>query len=317
MTDPREQIKSILKQGKMTGSWMIIGPYGVGKKAFAESLCAFLLTGNWEQKLDFHPDIKWVERSLTEEEKKETVKAILAGKEVATTDEGRARKKEITVDDIRDSLKFLSFKSSGSGLRILIINLADEMNENAANALLKMLEEPHPNTLILLLCQNTGRLLPTIRSRCRKIILRPLSFDKICEQIRQIFPDCKDVELIASLCDGSIGLAKDIIENNGIELYQNILSLCVPASQLNIEKLCLFTDMMQKNDRAYALMKIFVLNIINEQAKKEARSGTIQAEQWTDLYQEATETFRQIDSLYLDKKQFIMKLFLKIAEEIK
>ena len=317
MTDPKEQIKSILKQGKMTGSWMIIGPYGVGKKAFAKSLCAFLLTGNWDYKLDFHPDIKWVERSLTEEEKKETVKAILAGKEVSTSDEGRARKKEITVDDIRDALKFLSLKSSGKNLRILIVNLADEMNENAANALLKMLEEPYPNTLILLLCQNTGRLLPTIRSRCRKIMLRPLPFDEICEQIRREFPNCKDVELIGALCDGSIGLAKDIIENQGIELYQTVLSLCVPAGQLNIEKLSLFADMMQKDDTAYALMKIFVLNVINEQAKKEAKAGTLQAEQWTDLYQEATQTFRQIDTLYLDKKQFIMKLFLKIAEEIK
>ena len=317
MTDPKEQINAILKQGKMTGSWMVIGPYGVGKKAFTKSLCSFLLTGNWEQKLDFHPDIKWVERSLTEEEKKETVKAILAGKEVSLSDEGRARKKEITVDDIRDALKFLSLKSSGSGLRILIVNLADEMNENAANALLKRLEEPYPNTLILLLCQNTGRLLPTIRSRCRKIMLRPLPFDTICNQIRQNFPACKDVELIATLCDGSIGLAKDIIENNGIELYQNILSLCVPASQLNIEKLSLFADMIQKDDRAYALMKVFVLNIINEQAKKEAKAGTMLAEYWTDLYQEATQIFRQIDTLYLDKKQFIMKLFLQIADDIK
>ena len=317
MTDPKEQIKSILKKGKMTGSWMIIGPYGVGKKAFAESLCAFLLTGNWERKLNFHPDVKWVERSLTEEEKKETVKAILAGKEVATSDAERAKKKEITVDDIREALRFLSLKSSGTGLRILIVNLADEMNENAANAILKMLEEPSPNTLILLLCQNTGRLLPTIRSRCRKIILRPLSFEKMCEQIRQQYPTCKDVELIASLCDGSIGLAKDIIENNGIELYQNILSLCVPSNHLNIEKLSLFADMIQKDDRAYALMKIFVLNIINERAKKEARIGMMQAEVWTDLYQEVTEIFRQIDTLYLDKKQFIMKFFLKIAEEIK
>ena len=317
MTDPKEQINAILKQRKMTGSWMVIGPYGVGKKAFAESLCSFLLTGNWEQKLDFHPDVKWVERSLTEEEKKETVKTILAGKEVSQSDEGRARKKEITVDDIRDALKFLSLKLSGSGLRILIVNLADEMNENAANALLKMLEEPYPNTLILLLCQNTGRLLPTIRSRCRKIMLRPLPFDTICNQIRQNFPACKDVELIATLCDGSIGLAKDIIENNGIELYQNVLSLCVPASQLNIEKLSLFADMIQKDDRAYAFMKVFILNIINEQAKKEAKARRLLAEHWTDLYQEAAQIFRQIDTLYLDKKQFIMKLFLQIADDIK
>ncbi len=317
MTDPKEQVKNILRQGKMTGSWMIIGPYGVGKKDFAKKLSAFLMSGSWDTNIDFHPDIKWVERSLTEEEKKETVKAILAGKEVAQSDEGRARKKEITVDDIREALKFLSLKSSGQGLRILIVNLADDMNENAANALLKMLEEPYPNSLILLLCQNTGRLLPTIRSRCRKIMLAPLSFTQLCDEIHTQIPTCKDIELVASLADGSIGLAKDIVNNQGIELYQTVLSLCQPIGQINIEKLSLFTDKLQKDDKAYFLTKIFLLNILNDRAKSEARQGLDNAQRWVDLYEEAIQIFYQIDSLYLDKKQCIMGLFFKIAEEIK
>ena len=317
MTDPKKQVTEILRQGKMAGSWMIIGPYGVGKKEFAQQLSAYLTTGNWDNPLSFHPDIKWVERSLTEEEKKETVKAILAGKEVEHSTEGRARKKDITVDDIREALKFLSLKSSSSNLRILIINLADDMNENAANALLKMLEEPYPNTLILLLCQNTGRILPTICSRCRKIMLRPLDFEKMCLKIKEQIPECKNIELLASLSDGSIGLAKDIFHNNGIELYQNILSFFVPISQLNIEKLSIFSDLFVKDEKSYALLKVFILNAINEQAKKMALKGKIEAENWVDLYREANEIFAQIDGLYLDKKQFIMKLFLKIAEGIK
>lgn len=317
MIDPKQQVVEILRKGKMSGSWMIVGPYGVGKKEFAKSLSSFLMTGDWNKDISFHPDIKWVERSLTEEEKKETVKAILAGKEVETVGEGRARKKDITIDDIREALKFLSLKSSADNLRILIVNLADDMNENAANAILKMLEEPYPNSLILLLCQNTGRLLPTIRSRCRKIILRPLTFDKMCDEIRTQMPECKDVELLATLSEGSIGLAKDIIQNNGIELYQTILSLLVPVSKMNLEKLSLFADIFVKDEKAYALLKVFLLNILNERAKLKARQGDIWAESWVDLYKETTDVFSQIDRLYLDKKQFIMKLFLKIAEGIK
>ncbi|MBR4927088.1 MAG: hypothetical protein IKY98_02045 [Alphaproteobacteria bacterium] len=315
--NPKEQVKSILQQGKMNGSWMIIGPYGVGKRTFAKELCAFLISGDWHKDISFHPDIMWVERSLTEEEKKETVKAILAGKEVNQNEEGRARKKDITVDDIREALKFLSLKSSGDTLRILIVNLADDMNENAANALLKMLEEPSNNSLILLLCQNTGRLLPTIRSRCRKIMMRPLSYEDTCTYIRKTYPACKDVELIASLCDGSMGLAKDIYENNGIELYQRIMSFLLPQNQMDIEKLSVFCDAFVKDEKAYFLLKQFVLNIINEQTKKYAKEGALIAENWVDLYQEAIQIFNQTDALYLDKKQMIMKLFFKIAEEIK
>lgn len=315
--NPKEQIKSILKQGKMNGSWMIVGPYGVGKRTFAKELCAFLMSGDWHKDISFHPDIKWVERSLTEEEKKENVKAILAGKEVNQNEEGRARKKDITVDDIREALKFLSLKSSSDTLRILIVNLADDMNENAANALLKMLEEPSNNSLILLLCQNTGQLLPTIRSRCRKIMMRPLSYEDTCAYIRKMYPSCKDVELIATLCDGSMGLAKDIFENNGIELYQKILSFWVPVNQIDIEKLSLFCDTFVRDEKAYFLLKQFLLNIINEQTKKYAKEGALITENWVDLYQEATQIFNQTDTLYLDKKQMIMKLFFKIAEEMK
>lgn len=315
--NPKEQVKSILQQGKMSGSWMIIGPYGVGKRTFAKELCAFLTTGDWNKDISFHPDIKWVERSLTEEEKKETVKAILAGKEVNQNEEGRARKKDITVDDIREALKFLSLKSSGDTLRILVVNLADDMNENAANALLKMLEEPSNNSLILLLCQNTGRLLPTIRSRCRKITMRPLSFKEICDYIQKKHSTCKNIELIATLSDGSMGLANDILENNGIELYQKIMSFFVPVNQIDIEKLSTFCDTLSKDEKAYSLLKQFLLNIINEQTKKYAKEGAVITENWIDLYQETSQIFNQTDALYLDKKQMIMKLFFKIAEEIK
>lgn len=316
MLAPEEQVKSVLKQGKMAGSWLVVGPYGVGKRAFVNRLCGFLMTGDWSASLTFHPDIKWIERSLTEEEKKETVKMILAGKAVETPDKDRARKKEITVDDIRDGLKFLSLKSSGTGRRVLIVSLADEMNENAANALLKMLEEPYPNTVILLICQNMGKLLPTIRSRCRKIIMRTLSETEMKTALKKELPDCKDIDLLASLSDGSLGLAKDIWQNKGIELYQKMISFCVPNRQIDIEKLNQFNDSCAKNEMAFFLLKTFLLDWIGAQAKAQALQGHITADEWMDLYQETNRLFLDIDSLYLDKKQCLFNIFLKISERL-
>lgn len=315
MRTPEEQVKSVLKQGKMAGSWLILGPYGVGKRTFVGRLCSFLMTGDWSKPINFHADIKWIERGLTEEEKKETVKAILAGK-APVDDKDRARKKEITVDDIRDGLKFLSLKSSGAGRRILIVSLADEMNENAANALLKMLEEPYPNTIILLVCQNGGKLLPTIRSRCRKIILHPLSDVDMKTAIQCILPECKDVELLTSLSDGSIGLAKDIWQNKGIELYQKMLSFFVAPNQIDIEKLTQFIDVSTKDEKSFFLLKTFLLNKIAEQAKAQALQGSIKGEDWLDLHQEISRLFSDIDTLYLDKKQSVFNAFLKISERL-
>lgn len=315
MIEPAEQIKTALKNGKLTGSWLICGPYGVGKKEFVTRLCAYLTTGNWEADLSFHPDIKWIERSLTEEEKKETVKSILAGKTVEDNAQ-RARKKEITVDDIREGLKFLSLKSSAAHLRILVINLADDMNENAANALLKMLEEPNDNTLILLICQNMGKLLPTIRSRCRKIMMRAKSEAQLVAQIKNQMPYCKDPELLASLSEGSIGLAQDIYANKGIELYQKMLSFMVPWAQLDIEKLGAFADSFIKDEMAYNLLRVFMSSWISARAKEKCRASDLATEEWLDLFDEITRSFNEVNYLYTDKKQTIMNAFFKISQRL-
>lgn len=315
MINPYEQIKTAVKNGKLTGSWLICGPYGVGKKDFVTRLCAYLTTGNWDAQISFHPDIKWIERSLTEEEKKETVKSILAGKAVEENTQ-RARKKEITVDDIREGLKFLSLKSSGTHLRILIINLADDMNENAANALLKMLEEPNDNTLILLICQNMGKLLPTIRSRCRKIMMRAKSEPELINEIKNQIPHCKDVELLASLSEGSIGLAKDIYANKGIELYQKMLSFMVPISQMDIEKLSLFADSFQKDEMAFSLLRVFISSWVSLRAKKECSKENLFAEEWLNLFDEINRLFNEVNFLYTDKKQTIMNVFFKISQRL-
>lgn len=314
MTEITQTIKSIVAQGKISGSWIIEGPYGVGKRQFAKELSSYLVSGKWQTSDAFHPDIKWIERSLTEEEKKETVKAILAGKELPTTNENRARKKEITVDDIREGLKFLSLKSSEEQFRVLIIHLADDMNENAANALLKALEEPPRQALILLLCQNTGHLLPTIASRCRKITLRPLSYEKMRTHILQLYPDCPDLDLVVQLSNGSIGLAEDILKYDGVELYHKIISFCVPIQRMDIQKITAFVDTISKDEMKYFLSKTFILNIINDLAKKEAPYDPARTHQLIDVYHEAESCFHQIENLYLDKRTMIMNLFFKIAE---
>ena len=181
MQTAQEQISAALKNSKISGSWLITGPFGVGKKTFARSLCSFLTTGHWSESQSFNPNVKWIECDLTEEAKKEIQKMILAGKEVESNAKTMAKKKEITVDDIREGIKFLSLKSSENEYRVLVISLAEDMNTNAANALLKMLEEPFPRSIILLLCQNTGKLLPTIASRCRKIKIPKLSFEDMTQ----------------------------------------------------------------------------------------------------------------------------------------
>ena len=162
---------------------------------------------------------------------------ILAGKEVEENIKTQARKKIISIEDIREGIQFLSLKPTENEYRILIVSLAEDMNPNAANALLKILEEPYPRSVLILISQNTGKLLPTIGSRCRKIVFPQKSFEEILLYLQKKYPTNKNNDLIAELADGSIGLADMICEINGLEIYQKLNAFLLPLNQINIEQL--------------------------------------------------------------------------------
>lgn len=312
---PKEQIISAIQKGKISGSWLILGPFGVGKRAFAASLASFLTSGEWKENYNFHKSIKWIQCGLTEEAKKEIQKTILAGKSVDENEKNTARKREITIDDIREGIQFLSLKPAENEYRILIVDRAEDMNINAANALLKILEEPYPRSVLILLSENTGQLLPTICSRCRKITLPLLSFEETYQELLKLYPASKNLDLIAELSNGSIGLAKKIQELNGVTLYQKMTRFFVPFHQIEIENLNEFADELNKDNELFRLFKIFWQNKLAAEIKKEASIHPSKTEKLLDIYEESKKLFEQIDSLYLDKRQIIVSLFLSLSME--
>ncbi len=310
----KEQIMDVIQKGKISGSWLISGEYGVGKKKFASELASFLTTGKWQETYQYHPNIKWIECGLTEDAKKEIQKMILAGKSVEENEKTTHKKQEITIDDIRAGIQFLSLKPAKNEYRILIINLAENMNRNASNALLKVLEEPYPQSVLILLTQNTGKLLPTICSRCRKIIIPKLDFSEIAEQLNAMYPQCQDTDLIAELSNGSIGLACDIYNQNGLELYQKLTSFLVPFAQVDIEKLNEFADFLSKNEKQYDLFCSLLLNRLLLYAKQYAQLNQTKTEKIIDVFDEVKKDLELVRTLYLDKKQIIISSILSLCE---
>ncbi len=124
---------------------------------------------------------------------------------------------EISVERIRKVTQFLKHTASGSGARIAVVDAADDMNRNSANALLKVLEEPPKNTLLLLIAHSPGRLLPTIRSRCRMITLRPVDNAMVVGFVREETGCTKDeAELAARAANGCPGYALQMITSDGL-----------------------------------------------------------------------------------------------------
>ncbi|HEX4693762.1 DNA polymerase III subunit delta' [Sphingomonas sp.] len=161
----RQAFSAALEGGSLHHAWLFAGPEGVGKASFAMRAARRILAGAGQPD-DFsirendrtqhlidagsHPDFKKLER-LPKDEKK--------------PDQGLAR--SITVAQVRALEHFLGVKPTYSDRRVVVIDSADDLERNGANALLKNLEEPPAGTVFLLVSHAPGRLLPTIRSRCR------------------------------------------------------------------------------------------------------------------------------------------------------
>ncbi len=160
--------------GRPAHAWLITGRQGIGKATLAFRLARTILSGDAPDAHDpeaalfrrvaagGHADLLVVERAVDEK----------SGK----------RRAEITVDDVRGVREFLSKTPAEGGWRVVVIDSADQMNTNAANAVLKILEEPPSRAMLLLLAHNPGRLLPTIISRCRRLPGKPWA--------RRIWSDC-------------------------------------------------------------------------------------------------------------------------------
>lgn len=193
---------------RMHHAWLLAGAKGLGKQVFAREAALSLLDGNKgpQPEFDSHPDIHVLEPlpSTDDEAKKKA-----EGKPYQT-------KRNISVDQIREMIRKLSTKPTLGERRAIIVEPADAMETGAVNALLKVLEEPPAGTFFLLLAHQPGRLLPTVRSRCRMLRFAPFSHEKLDAMLLREAPEA-DAETRAAAIEaaqGSPGLARSFVEQD-------------------------------------------------------------------------------------------------------
>lgn len=204
-------LAAAMASGRMHHAWLITGPEGIGKATLAYRFARRLFAGpspDGSLALDpAHPAFKRVAAGSH---------ADLLVVERAVDEKTKRRRAEIVVDDARAIGHFLHLTAAEGGWRVVIVDGADVMNRNAANALLKMLEEPPPRAILLLLAASPGRLLATIRSRCRRLALDRLADALVERLLREAMPDLQDVAGVVALAGGSIGRALALAEGDGL-----------------------------------------------------------------------------------------------------
>ncbi|MEY4238722.1 MAG: hypothetical protein RL339_1323 [Pseudomonadota bacterium] len=201
--------RAALRSERMHHAWILAGPRGLGKGSFARAAAAELVAepGVPQLAADRHPDILIPEHppENKEEEKKR-----------ADGQEDVRRKRSIPIDEIRTVQHRLTTRPTLGSRRAVIIDPADDLEKGAVNALLKSLEEPPVGTYFLLVAHRPGRLLPTIRSRCRMLRFAPLADAEVDAVLRVAAPEADPAarEAAVAAAQGAPGVALEFLDQN-------------------------------------------------------------------------------------------------------
>jgi DNA polymerase-3 subunit delta' len=211
--------------GRLHHGWLITGARGVGKATLAWRIARFLLAtpenaGEAPQTLDIAPDHPVARRMAALSEPRLFLLRT-------SWDANKKRfKTGITIDEIRKLKSSFNLSAADGGRRVVIVDCADDLNPNAANALLKLLEEPPRDVVLLLVCHQPSRLLATIRSRCTALRCAAVQPADIGQAMAAAGSDGgADTDALAELSAGSVGEAVRISNLDGMQAYEDLIAL--------------------------------------------------------------------------------------------
>ncbi len=304
--------------GRLHHAWLLAGPAGIGKATLAFRFARWLLAGapsGAGLALDpAHPTFRRVAAGSH---------ADLLTIERGFDDKRRRQKREILVDDVRVLGGFLRLTPAEGGWRVVVIDGAEALNRNAANGLLKLLEEPPPRAILLLVCSAPGRLLPTIRSRCRTLRLAPLAAPIMETLLARLLPETAQAERarLAALAEGSPGRALALAEEDGLRRAGLVAELLVALPTLSAAESHAFADRVLGGDEGGFDMFTDLLRDTIARALREAGRGGAHPvwlgarplEAWAELWHAMGEMQDDTGRFYLDKRQATLTTLFRAA----
>ncbi|QNT78925.1 AAA family ATPase [Entomobacter blattae] len=297
------QFTHAFELGKLFHGWLLDGPWGIGKTSFAYAMAHKLLDSGTKGQgklieLGSHPDL--LEIGRTQDEKKDRLR------------------REIVVEDIRKINRFLHQTPALGGWRIVIIDEAETLNRNAANSLLKILEEPPEKSIIFLVCHGRGRLLSTLRSRCIELSFQSLNDEDMLEILAQQAPDTSLMQrkAVLAIAGGSPGMALILLEENGLFLYHQAQNLA--SSHMTRPEASKLTDILLKDEEKFFLYFSFLARVLHQKTQEMASKtplaslsplGRRKIQENLSLWQKIMETANTVERFNLDKRQALLNLF--------
>lgn len=332
-------------------AWLITGPRGSGKATLAWRIARFLLATPPADDgglfgappppttLDVDPEHPVSRRLLA---RSEPGLFLLRRGGAGSTDSERQKNYEdgkfsdlIRVDEVRKLMHFFAMSAADGGRRVVIVDAADEMNPQAANALLKMLEEPPARATLLLISHQPAQLLPTIKSRCRTLRVGALDHDDMMAALAQaeveILPE--EAESLTRLAEGSVGTAIRLHQQGGLGLYRQILTVLGSMPGLDRGAMMMLADSCA--GRGHEDRLALTLTLTDRIAARLARTGVtgaappeivpneartllrlspdpVKGRAWAQAIQEAGDRARHARAVNVDPALLVTDLFLQL-----
>jgi DNA polymerase III subunit delta' len=312
------------RSGRIPHAWLIGGAKGIGKATLAYRMARFVLAHR-------NPLAAEVQRADTLEvdPSHPVARQIAAGGhgglltlERSLNDKGVMRT-VITVDETRETISFFGSTAAVEGWRVCIVDTVDELNPNAANALLKVLEEPPQQSLFLLVSHAPARALPTILSRCRKLLLRPLATpDVIRAAVQATGIEASDPALVeaAEASEGSVSRALTLLGGDALKLQQRTAALLSTLPRVDPRELHALGDSLGGSDRvALAAFIDGVDRWIGERLRADdanANANLPRLARLAEVWEKINRAARDTEAYNLERKPLVFSVFGLLAEAV-
>jgi DNA polymerase-3 subunit delta' len=300
-------------------AWLIAGPAGIGKATLAYRMARFVLA---------HPDPRTpaVQRatSLQVDADHPVARRIAAQAhgdllvlERTINEKTNKLRQDIQVDDVRRTVTFFGSTAGEGGWRVAIVDAVDELNQEGANALLKVLEEPPRRAVLLLVSHSAARVLPTIRSRCRLLALRPLLATEVARAAATAIgedAEAANIKAAAAVADGSVRRALALLDGEALDLRSRITALLEQLPAVDPRALHALGDRLYGSDPATLAAFVDTVNAWLSARLSSGEPDRARIARVAEVWERVNCSARDVETFNLERKPLVFNVFGWLAE---